>query len=44
MAEKHSAHVMNQLLKQRLQHGDLERFRTILDKVPDDEPEEYDRL
>ena len=28
----------------RLQPGDLERFRALLDKVPDVEPEEYDRL
>lgn len=44
LAEKAAVLRTTQLLEQRLQPGDLERFRTILDKVPDVEPEEYDRL
>ena len=31
-------------LKQRAARGDRDKFRTVLDKAPDVEPEEYDRL
>jgi hypothetical protein len=31
-------------LKQRAARGSRERFLAVLDKVPDVEPEEYDRL
>ncbi len=44
LAEKAAVLRTTQMLEQRLQPGDLERFRALLDKVPDVEPEEYDRL
>ena len=44
LAEKAAVLRTTQLLEQRLQPGDLERFRALLDKAPDVEPEEYDRL
>ena len=44
LAEKAAVLRTTQLLEQRLQPGDLERFQALLDKVPDAEPEEYDRL
>ena len=31
-------------LRQRAARGSRERFLTVLDKVPDTEPEDYDRL
>ncbi|MGA3212763.1 MAG: hypothetical protein ABSD20_15765 [Terriglobales bacterium] len=31
-------------LQQRAAHGSREKFLAVLDKVPDVEPEEYDRL
>lgn len=31
-------------LKQRASRGDREKFLAVLDKVPDSEPEDFDRL
>ncbi len=44
LAEKTAVLRTTQMLEQRLMPGDLEQFRALLDKVPDVEPEAYDRL
>ena len=44
LAEKAAVLRTMQLLEQRLEPGDLDRYRALLDKVPDVEPEAYDRL
>ena len=44
VAEKAAVLRTTLLLEERLQAGDLERFTSLLDKVPDIEPEEQDRL
>jgi uncharacterized protein (DUF1778 family) len=44
LAEKAAVLRTTQMLEQSMAPGDIERFRALLDKVPDVEPEEYDRL
>jgi hypothetical protein len=44
LAEKVSALLTEEYLKQRAEKGDEARFRKALEKVPDVEPEESDRL
>ena len=44
VAEKAAVLRTTHLLQRRLEPGDLERFQALLDKVPDVEPEDYDRL
>lgn len=39
-----SAWMTKDYLKQRAKRGSWEKFQQVLDKVPDVEPEEYDRL
>ena len=44
IGEKVTALLTAEYLKVRAAKGRLEKFREILDKAPDVEPEEYDRL
>lgn len=44
VAEKLSALVTEEYLAKRAQRGSREKFEAVLAKVPDVEPEEYDRL
>ena len=44
VAEKAAVLRTTRLLERRLEPGDLERFQALLDKAPDVEPEDYDRL
>ena len=44
IGEKVTALLTAEYLKVRAAKGSLEKFREILDKAPDVEPEEYDRL
>ena len=44
VAEKMSALMTVEHLKERAQRGSREKFEAVLAKVPDAEPEEYDRL
>ena len=44
VAEKMSALMTVEHLKERAQRGSREKFEAVLAKVPDVEPEEYDRL
>ncbi len=43
-AEKMAALMTESYLAQRAKRGDVHRFLTVLNKVPDTEPEEKDRL
>jgi hypothetical protein len=43
-AEKMAALMTERYLLQRAQKADVNRFRAVLDKVPDVEPEEHDRI
>jgi predicted transcriptional regulator len=44
VAEKMSALMTVDYLKERARRGSREKFEAVLAKVPDVEPEEYDRL
>jgi hypothetical protein len=44
IAEKLSALMTENYLKDRANRGDLAKYKAILAKVPDVEPEEYDRI
>jgi len=44
LAEKISALMTEDYLKERARQGSRKKFESILAKVPDVEPEEYDRL
>ena len=44
VAEKLSALMTEDYLEERAVRGSRERFKAVLDKVPDVEPEERDRL
>jgi len=44
VAEKISALMTEDYLKERAKQGSRKKFENILAKVPDVEPEEYDRL
>ncbi len=44
VAEKMSALMTVEHLKERAQRGSREKYEAVLAKVPDVEPEEYDRL
>lgn len=44
VAEKMSALMTVEYLKERAQKGSREKFDAVLEKVPEAEPEEYDRL
>jgi hypothetical protein len=44
IAEKLSALMTEDYLKDRARKGDLAKYEAILAKVPDVEPEEYDRI
>lgn len=44
VAEKISALMTEDYLKERARQGSRKKFENILAKVPDVEPEEYDRL
>jgi len=44
VAEKMSALMTVDYLKERAKRGSREKFEAVLAKVPDVEPEEYDRL
>ncbi len=44
VAEKISALMTEDYLKERARQGSRKKFESILAKVPDVEPEEYDRL
>lgn len=44
VAEKMSALMTEDYLNERGQRGSREKFEAVLAKVPDAEPEEYDRL
>ncbi|GAB6097584.1 hypothetical protein JCM14469_38380 [Desulfatiferula olefinivorans] len=43
-AEKMAALMTERYLLQRAQKADVNRFRAVLDKVPDVDPEEQDRI
>ncbi len=43
-AEKMSALLTEEYIEARSKRASLKKFRSILKKVPDSEPEEYDRL
>lgn len=44
VAEKMSALMTVEYLEERARQGSREKFDTILEKVPEAKPEEYDRL
>lgn len=44
LAEKISALETNRYLEERAKRGDLKRFREVLAKIPDKEPEPFDKL
>jgi len=44
IAEKLSAFMTVEYLRKRAKRANLERFEELLSKVPDVEPEEYDKL
>lgn len=44
VAEKISALETQDYLKHRAEKGSISKFKEVLNKVPDVEPEEYDRL
>lgn len=44
VAEKLAAFLSVEYLEERARRGSREKFLTVLAKVPDVEPEEYDRL
>lgn len=44
VTEKRSALMTVDCLKERVKRGSREKFEAVLKKVPDIEPEEYDRL
>jgi hypothetical protein len=44
IAEKRSALMTENYLKDRAKRGDQQKYDAILAKVPDVEPEEYDRI
>jgi hypothetical protein len=44
VAEKMSALITEDYLAERAKHGSREKYEAVLAKVPDVEPEEYDRL
>lgn len=43
-AEKMASLMTETYLNQRATHGDQNKFKAVLAKVPDVEPEDYDRL
>ncbi|MBN1906901.1 MAG: toxin-antitoxin system HicB family antitoxin [Deltaproteobacteria bacterium] len=43
-AEKMSALLTEEYIETRAKRASLKKFRAVLKKVPDSEPEEYDRL
>ncbi len=43
-AEKMSALLTEEYIEERAKKASLKKFRDVLKKVPDSEPEEYDRL
>jgi uncharacterized protein (DUF1778 family) len=43
-AEKMSALLTEEYIEARAKKASLKKFRNVLKKVPDSEPEEYDRL
>ena len=44
LAEKISALETGRYLEERGKRGDVDKFRELLSKIPDIEPEEYDKL
>ena len=44
VAEKLASLATMEYIEQRAQRGSKERFRAILDKAPDREPEEHDKM
>ncbi|MFP4030131.1 MAG: toxin-antitoxin system HicB family antitoxin [Desulfococcaceae bacterium] len=43
-AEKMASLLTEEYLQERARRGDVDQFQSVLDKVPDVEPEEYDRI
>jgi uncharacterized protein (DUF1778 family) len=43
-AEKMASLLTEEYLQARTKRGDVDRFQSVLDKVPDVAPEEYDRI
>ncbi len=43
-AEKMSALLTEEYIEARAKRASLKKFRSVLKKVPDSEPEEYDRI
>jgi predicted transcriptional regulator len=44
IAEKLSSFMTVDYLEQRAKRAEIDRFEGLLSKIPDDEPEEYDKL
>ncbi len=44
LAEKIAAFLTEEYLEERAKRGSREKFERVLSKVPDVQPEEYDRL
>ncbi|MFO7891391.1 MAG: toxin-antitoxin system HicB family antitoxin [bacterium] len=44
LAEKISALETNRYLEGRAKRGDVKRFKEVLEKIPDKEPESFDKL
>ena len=44
LAEKISALETNRYLEERAKRGDLKKFKEVLAKIPDKEPEPFDKL
>ena len=44
LAEKISALETNRYLEERAKRGDVKRFKEVLEKIPDKEPESFDKL
>lgn len=44
VAEKISALETNRYLEERARRGDLRKFKEVLEKIPDKEPESFDKL
>lgn len=44
LAEKISALETNRYLEERAKRGDLKKFKKVLDKIPNNEPDEFDKI
>lgn len=43
-AEKMASLLTEDYLRERARRGDVDQFQSVMDKVPDVEPEEYDQI